>query len=107
MIDYSLLRKQVVFLNALCAAHDAVEAGKELKPAEAVDLDAAKTAARNAALAGDGLKAALLGTLSTLPTATAKTLTDTGMDEKLADDIIAEVVVIRADALALKPIGVK
>lgn len=111
-MDYLSLRKQIAYLEALCVAHDAVEAGKahrevaladERTPAELAAIKEAELLSfSNIAIAGSGFKAELCGTISGEPTATVEKLVEVGFDEKQAADLVAEGKAIRADALVIR-----
>lgn len=81
---------------------DAVLAEPEPKPVE-VDLEAWKIAQQNRILASapDSAKAALVGTLSTEPTVTAKALTDVACDATLAESLVTFGATARKAALDL------
>lgn len=113
-MDYANLRKQAMILNALCDAHEAIEAGKarekviiadERTPEQMEEIKQAELISYSnivLASASGSLKSQLLGNLSDEPTLKAEDLVRLEIDEKLADEIIAESVVIRTDALALR-----
>lgn len=104
------IRKLIAYLDGLCVADEAVEAGKKVgtepeMPKETVEQQ--KTSYRNIALAGSGYKAEIMGTLTTEPTVAAKELTALGLDTKTADELITKRDMVRADAVALTAAAVK
>ena len=105
MIDYENVLKQITVLQSLYDAHTSVEAGKliaePLPDAPKETVEAQKMTARNVALAGSGLKADLMGTLSTLPVLDERALVAIDFNEVQAADIVKERDTIRADAFAL------
>jgi hypothetical protein len=95
-------RETAQYLNALVEARTAVDAGLNPPPElSGQDLTDYLTSCRNRALAGDGLKAAFLGTISTEPTVTQAELVARGVKEIEAGMLITERDVVRFDALGL------
>lgn len=108
-MDIAELKKLRAYLDAIIEA-EAVIAEKPPEDPAPVDVAAWQTSVRNRILAGDGDKAALLGTLSTEPTVNEKSLTDLDVYPSLAADIVKRAGEIRTSALALtaaKPLVVE
>ncbi len=103
-MDYANIKKQIAYMQSLVDAHEAVEAGKAIRPDAPVDIEAQKISCSNIALASasGSPKSQLIGNLSEQPTIKADDLILIGIDEKLADEMITEGAAIRADALALR-----
>lgn len=108
-MDYQSLQKQRAYIEALLVAHEAVERGKALtaEKEQSQDINTIRESCANVAIAGEGVKAELCGTLEAEPTATVESLVAWGFDEKVAEDMVAAGKAIHADALELrKPIAV-
>jgi len=111
MSIYDDYRKQILIKQSLCDADAALRAGQAAKDALPVDSEADKEAAlisaRNAVIAGTGLKAELLGNISNAPTIKLPDLMAMGFDADEAAVLIADGLAKRAAALALSPIAEK
>lgn len=108
-MDAAQLRKLADVYRVLAKAQEALDqCPKSLTDVSAVEAVTAEkqyedevTSARNVVLAGSGVKAELIGTLYTAPTATDGYLVSAGLDEKTEDVLLALAAEIRNKALAL------
>lgn len=95
-------QETTVYLQALTESYSAVEAGQNPPDGlSGADLAAHLTSCRNRALAGDGLKAAFMGTLSDAPTVTVDELKARGIKDAEAQMLIDQRDALRIAAFAL------
>ena len=88
--------------TALIQAEESVNGAALVdRSAVKVDVDAALTSARNVALAGDGEKARLLGTLSTEPEVSLEELAAAGFSDEAARALLERANKARQAALGL------
>jgi hypothetical protein len=107
-INYDNVLKTITYLQSLYDANQTVIAGETaknaVKPAEptTAEKDTELASYQNKVIANAGLKAELLGTVSTAPTLDAKKIDAMGVvDEKMSVEIVAAAADLRTRALAL------